>query len=152
MNPNNKKEDKPSNNLIINESSLNFLDDIKIQDELKTKTVELIEDTGSRYSYIQESEIERLQLQPEETKPHTMVFGNGNRETTHKIFNKSIKLNNKSYNIKFYVLKNIPVKFILGYEFLYNNEAIINIKRKIIIFANGQVVPFLQIRCHRKNH
>ncbi|MGL5899924.1 MAG: aspartyl protease family protein, partial [Lactobacillaceae bacterium] len=136
-----EKEVNRRNSLMINEAKENSFKSNEIAGKINNKTTNLILDTGSDLNYIHETAIGDNDLNLEESKPITLIFGGEMKECTNRKAVTNLLLNGKTYRVEFYVLKNLPVRFILGNEFLINNNCTINYASRSLIINKEHVIP-----------
>ncbi|MGL4849389.1 MAG: retropepsin-like aspartic protease [Clostridium sp.] len=89
------KLNKTQQNLVIEELNPSSVEDIAVKGFINGQKVKAIVDTASCKSFMSSNMIKKLDLQVEETRPLTTIFGSGNRETTCQSVNLSLQLNGK---------------------------------------------------------
>ena len=138
--PSSNKHNEENRALIISETKSGSLKAIDIKGIIKNKRSEFIVDSGSDFNYAHEKVLKVMNLNYEETNPITLIFGGGKKETTNTKITVDISFNTVKYTVEFYVLKELPVSFILGNEFLINNNCGIKYGKRTFSIGTDNVM------------
>ncbi|KAF9761107.1 Retrovirus-related Pol polyprotein from transposon [Nosema granulosis] len=128
--------------LIISESIKDQTRNVEIEAEIKDTTYNFVVDSGADVNYVSKTAADELNFITEETKPITLIFGGGTKEITNMIVRECIKIKGKSYQVDFYVIKELPVKFILGNDFLSRHDCVLDFKKRSIKIGHSTQIPF----------
>ncbi|KAF9758261.1 Protein DDI1 like protein 1, partial [Nosema granulosis] len=149
LNPNRTSNNSPqptrtpeqtTRSLIITETKKKTLTAIEINGKIDSTPALLTVDSGADLNYILEKTAEDLNLEIEETQPTTLVFGGGAKETSNRKVTTNLLINGEKYYTEFLILKNLPVKLILGNDFLIRNDCRINFKQGTLQIGESNVV------------
>ncbi|KAF9762569.1 hypothetical protein NGRA_1920 [Nosema granulosis] len=104
---------------------------IEVRVHLDKMSDTAILDTGSNRNYISETVVKEWKLNVQEDQKITTIYGNSTESVSKYSTTQRCKIegSKRTYNIKFYVLKSLPVPMILGNEFLINNDIVLNLKK-----------------------
>ncbi|EOB15604.1 hypothetical protein NBO_1g0001 [Nosema bombycis CQ1] len=100
-------------------------------------------DTGATRSFICHELVKQLNITPRETKPLTTIFGSGNIKVTNQCVEMNLILGSSNFKVKCHVMKNFPVKVLLGNYVLFAHEMIINLKKKFVEKSSGNRVKMI---------
>ncbi|KAF9760669.1 Transposon Tf2-6 polyprotein [Nosema granulosis] len=138
---------KKDNKQITNEQ--NYLIKERVNNPTKTaligtineQNIELRIDCGASRSFIRSDTVKKLKLELIEAEKITTIFGNGHTENTNHVVELEILL--KDHNItlfeKLYVLEKLPENILLGNDFLFNNEIVLDYKNRVIFVKNQPI-------------
>ncbi|KAF9756154.1 Retrovirus-related Pol polyprotein from transposon opus [Nosema granulosis] len=137
----NKK--KEESNYLIREV-INHPSNTAIMGTIKRKELELRIDSGASKSFIGRETVKALNLTIIEVTQITTVFGNGHTEKTNRTVDVEIQLKGIGRKIKesLYILDHPPETILLGNEFLFNNELVLDYKNRIILIDEN-VIPMI---------
>ncbi|KAF9760824.1 Transposon Tf2-6 polyprotein [Nosema granulosis] len=109
---------------------------------INNKKVELRLDCGASKSFIKNDTVKELGLQLREVETITTVFGNGKTERINHAVEVDISLKGFDRPVKeeLYVLDSLPEDILLGNEFLFNNELVLDYKHRVIIM-DKKIIP-----------
>ncbi|KAF9761712.1 hypothetical protein NGRA_2437 [Nosema granulosis] len=111
---------------------------------IKNKEFELRIDSGATKSFIGKETVKALGLTVIEAAQITNVFGNGHTEKTRETVEVEIQLKGIQRLIKenLYVLDHLPEAILLGNEFLFNNELLLDYKNRVVVI-DEKVIPMI---------
>ncbi|KAG0435776.1 hypothetical protein DMUE_4541, partial [Dictyocoela muelleri] len=140
---NERNNQNKNENFLIKEIISNP-DRTSIEGRFQNEKIELRFDCGATKSFIKESWVQYLQLEIIESKNITTIFGNGTTEKTNKTVFIEFYAGDcvNSFKEVFYVLKDLPENLLLGGEFMFNNEVLLDYKNKVIIIQET-VIPMI---------
>ncbi|KAF9761441.1 Protein DDI1 like protein 2 [Nosema granulosis] len=128
--------------LIISDTRTNTTNHVEIQTIINDRETDMVIDSGADVSYANEEAVKDLSYAIEETRSITLIFGGGKKEITDKKVVTDVLINGIKYKAEFYVLSNLPVNFILGNDFLTNQECLIDYKKRRIILGDNNTISF----------
>ncbi|KAF9760601.1 Retrovirus-related Pol polyprotein from transposon 17.6 [Nosema granulosis] len=125
--PYNKRENDNCNLLV---EPIIEIKTVELEGEIEGREVKFILDTGASKNFINEELVKELKLIKKEDKMVTTLFANSEQESTDKTVSVKIRIKGIENElwVRMYILQKSPKEIILGNEFLYGNDAIINYK------------------------
>lgn len=115
-----------------------------VQGQIKHKTFELRIDSGASKSFIGKHTAEKLGLTFIEEEEITTIFGNSNTEVTRNTVDVEIKIEGLERLLKenLYILDSLPEAILLGNEFLFNNELVLDYKNRVVMISD-KMIPMI---------
>jgi hypothetical protein len=101
-------------------------------------------DAGATRSFISHKLVKQLNITPKKPKPLTTIFGSGNIKVTNQCVEINLVPGSFKLKVKCYVMKNFPVKVLLGNDVLFAHEMIINLKKKFVEMSSGDRVKMIR--------
>lgn len=138
-----QKQEKASKTMILTESANNEPCAIKIQCKVEDKNFDIIIDSGSDHNFIRKDIALQLDSKIMDTKPLNVLFAGGQGAKVTKNISTGLKINGKIYKVKFYILPKMPVKLILGTEFLLSESCIIDYNKMLLVINKQNMVPII---------
>jgi predicted aspartyl protease len=135
---------KPEGALIMEEIVRGWANEVCLQGKLLDTEIRISLDTGATRSFICHELAKRLNITPRETKPLTTIFGSGNIKVTNQCVEINLVPGSFKLKVKCYVMKNFPVKVLLGNDVLFAHEMIINLKKKFVEMSSGDRVKMIR--------
>ncbi|KAF9761302.1 Transposon Tf2-6 polyprotein [Nosema granulosis] len=137
------------NNITHNKNEQNYLIKERVNNPSRTamlgkindRDVELRLDCGASRSFIRKDTVIKLGLILKEATEITTVFGNGHTEHTNQSVDLEIRLESINVSIleSLYVLERLPEDILLGNDFLFNNEIVLDYKNRVILVQNKPI-------------
>jgi transposase InsO family protein len=134
---------KPESTMIMEEVVRGGANEVCLPGKLLNTEIRISLDTGATRSFICHELVRQLNITPRETKPLTTMFGSGSTKVTNQCVEINLVLGSSTLKVKCYVMKDFPVKVLLGNDVLFAHEMIINLKRKFVEMSSGDRVKMI---------
>lgn len=135
-------QERDAESMIINVKSNLMREKPQIETRIGQKMTIMVLDSGADYNFISEKNLEQFKFSPEEAAPNSLTFKGGEKQVTDKRVSTEVVIGIKNIKLKFYVIKDLPVQFILGDEFLDGNDCTINYKDRALTIGSNIIIPF----------
>ncbi|WUR02435.1 endoplasmic reticulum membrane-associated oxidoreductin (ERO1) [Vairimorpha necatrix] len=131
----------------IMEEEKDSVREIIVRAKIKEHNIKVLLDSGASRSFISESLAKKLNLPLRENKAIRTVIANGEVITSNKSTEFEIKFEgvNKNYTIKPYIFDKCMHDIILGGDFLFGNNCILDYKNKVVMCDN-KLIKFIEYK------